>query len=155
MTGQVRQKTNEINNSIMEDLYEEGLSMTALVAKYGKSESTIHKIKREHDRTYVAEHGHDRPRRKKPEDPRKLHNAKGISFAHLFIGMHIARYRAEHNLGVTEFGMLMSKTGTKITKMERGLYDYSLCDLQRLSEILDIPMTTLVSNEETRAHALA
>lgn len=153
MTGQVRQKTNEINSQIIEDLYEEGLSIAALVAKYGKNESTIHKIRKEYDRNFAAEHGHPRERKKKPIDPRRLHDAKGLSFNHLFIGMHISRYRSEHQLGPTAFGMLMSRTGTKITKMERGLYDFTLLELQRLSEILDLPVSKLVSEE--RAHAAA
>jgi len=151
MTGAIRQRTVEINAQIIEDIYENGLSMSSIMQKYGKSESTVHKLKKEHDRLYLASHGVPRERKKQPPDPRKQINAKGLSNFHLMVGMAIARYRAEKGLGPTEFGMLISRTGPKVTNMERGIYDFSLLELQSIASVLGTTVLGLL-REKPKTH---
>lgn len=145
MTGAIRQRTVEINAAIIEDFYENGLSTNAIMKKYGKSESTIHKLRKEHERMYFAAHGVHRVRTKEPVDPRKQFDAKGLSIPHLAIGLAIARYRAEHHLGPTEFGMLISRTGPKVTQMERGIYDFQLTELQSIASVLGTTVIGLLT----------
>lgn len=163
MTGLIREKTSELNAQIIEAFFEEGMSIAALMAKYGRSESTINKMLAAYQRAHAAENdGRKRERTKKPTDPRPLVEKRSISFIHFSISLHISRYMNEHELKPTTFGLLIGKSRVQVSAMQIGAYDFTITDLQRLSEVLGIPYEQLcvppvkpinTNPERTRAHA--
>lgn len=161
MIGQIREKTKEINAKIVESFYEEGMSVAALEATYGRSQSTIKKILREYRRRYQAEHGVDRERVRKPVDPRILVEKKSLSFVHAYVGLLISRYMAEHELTPTAFGAMLNpmRSRVQVSNMTVGAHDFTLTELVGLSRALGVPYERLVvpvqQKETTTANALA
>lgn len=144
MTGSIREKTSEINAQIVEAFYEEGLSVSALSQRFGRSESGVNKLLAAYRHTYRAENsGADRERKKQPVDPRPLTEKRSLSFVHFTIGLHISRYMAEHELRPSAFGHLISRSRVQVGNMLAGSHDFTVSEIQRLSQVLGIPYETL------------
>lgn len=126
-------------NATLVEAYYEGDSVATLAHRSGRSKSTIDKLIKA-DR--VA-NGH---RERKPcrADPRILADKKSLSPHHGWVGITISRYRAEHDLTPTSFGMLISASRVVVRNMEVGSHDFTLCQLMRLSSVLGVPFEQLV-----------
>jgi hypothetical protein len=153
-----REQTQALNERIIEDYYEEGVSYLGLSAKYGRSASTVAKLLGVYAKQYRAEHGHDRPRKKKPADPRaKLEDGKdapAVSWMHYMVGMHINRFMSEHQLTPTGFGMLLTPNATaiRVQRMSKGRHNFTLEELQSISQVTGIAVPRLIKGKRTPVH---
>lgn len=139
-----RDDIREFNEGLV-DRYFNGESPAAIAEATGRSISTIQKL--------VAAEKHinpDRKRSKAARDPRALLEKRIISPRHSWIGLVIARYRAEHDMTPTQFGMLVPTTRMVVRNMEIGAHDFTIREVERLSEILGSPFEELISGGRHR-----
>lgn len=147
-----RSSTQEINAQIIEDYYEVPLSVKALEEKYGRHESTINKLIGKYKAIYKAENGVDRVRKGKPQDPRRLGDPKPLTFRHYIVGLNVTRYMDEHELSVTGFGHLISRSPSKITRIKAGSYPLTLEEVDKIAEVLGVDFNTLLLNQSAEGN---
>lgn len=127
-------------NATLVDAYYEGDSITSIAVRSGRSVSTINKLIR-------ADRIANGPRERKKTtrtDSRSLADKRSLSPHHGWVGITISRYRAEHNLTPTSFGMMIGTTRVVVRNMEIGAHDFTLCELARISKVLDVSFETLL-----------
>lgn len=138
MTGS-RDDIRALNAELVEAYYK-GESVASIASRSGRDNSTISKL----IRTDTLLNG-PRPRTAKPADPRLMVDKKTLSKRHTWIGIQIARYRAEHDHTPTQFGMLINASRVVVRNMEVGAHDFTLCQIDRLSEVLKMDFQTLTT----------
>lgn len=138
------QNVAQIYASIVEEFFEDGISVKALSAKYGRSESSINKHLAIYQARHEAEFGARRERKKKPIDPRSFDGMRSLTFRHGQIGLFIHRFRTEHDLSPTSFGMMIQESRITVRKMEQGAYDFTLCQIEKLADVMKVPFDALV-----------
>lgn len=139
MTEGSRDSVREFNARLVERYYE-GESVNEIAVSSGRSISTIHKLVKDDEMANGP-----RERAKKPNDPRIMVDKKMLSKRHGWIGIQIARYRAEHDLTPTAFGMRVSVSRVVVRNMEVGAHDFTLLQLERLATILKISFDELIT----------
>jgi len=144
MTEGSREKVRDFNAKLVERFYQ-GESVNEIAVSTGRSISTIHKLIKD-DETANG----PRERLKKPSDPRIMVDKKMISKRHGWIGIRIARYRAEHDLTPTAFGMRISVSRVVVRNMEVGAHDFTLTQLERLSDTLKVSFDELTTPLQPR-----
>lgn len=162
MTIGIRMQTREINARIVEDFYDEPLSVSALCVKYGRSESMVNKLLAKFKRDYgIAHGGAQRERSGKPVDPRLLGGKVSRSLRHFVIGMAVTRYINEHKLSPTAFGMQASTLSRVVVgDIMRGAHDLTITEIEKLAIVLGIPFDTLIdpnkmqTDKEKKLHAV-
>jgi plasmid maintenance system antidote protein VapI len=142
MTAPVREKTKEINREIIEAFYEEGLSVTQLAVKFGRSTSQIHKL--------LALYKLSNPPRERTVVPRgtqSMEEKTSLSLVHAYIGLCVDRYMGEHELGPTAFGMLNEPGLSRVMVKDIvvGARDLTICQVQVLAGVLGIPYEQLMN----------
>lgn len=147
----IRVQTQELYAKIIEDYYEGPLSIKALKAKYGRSESAIAKVLAQYKLNNP-----DRQRSGKPADPRHRDGKKCLSVHHFQVSMAITRYMTENKLSPTAFGHLISKSRVDVRNMEVGAYNLTLLDIERIAEVLGYEFELLLtSQKESRLNVVA
>ncbi|MGH6955629.1 MAG: helix-turn-helix transcriptional regulator [Caulobacteraceae bacterium] len=145
-------KQNEVvaalYGAMIEEFFEEGISVHALSDKYGRNASSIHKHLANYRRQYEAEYGVPRQRKKLPIDPRKRLDLKSLSFLHGTIGLRLYQYRTKHKLRVTEMGALINQSRMTVGRMEQGAHDFTINDIHKIAEVLNVPFDELVQTEK-------
>lgn len=147
----IRSQTQEINGKIVEDFYEGPLSISALMKKYGRSESSVNKLLAADRLAWKADHDTPRVRSGKPADPRLMEDKKSLTFRHMVIGLAISRYVNENQLTPTSFGMLIGVCGQSrviVGNMMIGSHDLTLCEVDKLSIVLGIPFMDLMEQKK-------
>lgn len=134
-----REDVKLYNQGLVEE-YWAGASYADVAARSGRSVSTIIKLVK----ADIKAHG-PRTRTKKPDDPRIMLNKKILSPRHSWIGLQLALYRAQHDLTPSSMGMVINATRVMIRNMEIGAHDFTLSQLDRISEVLNIPFQTLIT----------
>ncbi len=134
-----REDIREYNKQLV-DAYYDGESVDAIATRSGRSTSTIHKL----ISADKAANG-PRDRKCKPVDPRSMIDKRVISPRHGWIGIQMSRYRAELGLTPSAFGMLINATRTRVRYMEIGSHDFTLTEIVKLVEVLNIPFEQLIT----------
>lgn len=155
----IRAQTQEINAQIVEDFYEGPLSVSELMDKYGRSESSVNKLLARYRLSYEAEHGQPRARVGRPRDPRLMQEKKSLSLVHFVIGLAVTRYIEENKLTPTSFGMQISRSRVQVGNIMVGAHDLTLTEISRIADVLGIPMGQLMhpnsnQNEEKKLYAV-
>lgn len=119
---------------------EERPSIRDLANRYGRSEVTVRKmISRE-----AALRGIDL---KATPRSRALHDQKTLGPLHIALGLKLVTHRVmDRHLGIREMAKELGVSPMTLGLMERGSHDYTLTQLLRLSEVLDVPVIELISD---------
>lgn len=142
----VREKTRQRHQQAVEDFYENGLSRSALMKKYGYSEASIKKMLKE-DRVRNG----PRERKVQPKDPRARERI-AISFEHYCVGIHVSNYMKENDIPQTMFGMLgdLALSRVDVGELMVGCYDFTWTEMKALSRVLGLNHDELISPNPQR-----
>lgn len=117
--------------------YYEGESGPSLSSEFNLHESTINKIY--HGSPYAS-----LPRLAKPRT-RKMDQKLALSPLHNQIGNDLSYYRVMVvNQSLTDFANRVRMSRIRLTELEKGLYDVTLAELHRISEVTGITIEALI-----------
>lgn len=136
-----RETTRAFNATLVERYFELGESPASIARTAGRSVSMVTKLVKDHVKT----HGPRERKRIARMDPRLMSSKTSLSPKHLSIGMRIARYMAERDMSATSFGMSIPASRSVVNNMIAGAHDFTIIDLYKLSEVLGISFSDLVS----------
>ncbi|MDF2996861.1 MAG: hypothetical protein K0R27_2498 [Xanthobacteraceae bacterium] len=130
--------------------FEQGMSYDDLARKYGnRHPTTIRKMLRVHGAIRKAA-----PVSK--GGPKRLSDLKPLSKVHQAIGIEINRYRTlTHDLGMSEMGEKLNVNRALIRKMELGIHDFTLTEINMISELLGLPVMELLTPKTLAPRSLA
>ena len=118
----------------LSDLRTTTLSYQELADKYGRDRNTLIKLKREHQITRPSGHRNG---------PKPAVELKQLSPAHRALGLRITAYRGVRSY--TELGEELNVTRHVVRMMEIGAHDFTLRQLQKLSEVMGRSITELIT----------
>ena len=121
---------SEIQRRILDGFFDEGLSLSTLEAKFGRSKVSINRLVK-----MAKDAG--RTRLKQPVGRRSVLNSPALSHLHKRIGMRVIRWRTlENNYGVPEGADKLGITPNRLHSIEGGIYNWTLLELTFLCERL-------------------
>lgn len=128
-------------------LFEEGMSVSEIVKRYAHTHSAyaVKGFCKEAIRELKAEHpGFEM--RQGQSGFAALGSTKTLSQMHLAIGVRINNHRrAKMDMQPMEYcSRFQFSNHIRLRKMETGQYDFSLSEMQRIAEIIGVPMEELV-----------
>lgn len=138
------------HHSIIKDLlFKEKLSISEIKERFkGRASPTyIRDICHEVLHSVRAETGLEyRPSKRRSGGFKPLKSTDALSQTHLSIGARLNNFRViKNNLHTAEFCHRYQFANViRLRQMEMGQYDFTLSELQRVSEILNLPMEELV-----------
>lgn len=130
--------------------FDDGLSYREVAERFGRDISTVRKlIARERDRREAE--GIPIPARpKRTGDPRCRANMRKLSPVHGVIGARLNFWRTVQNKkSATEVGALLGCSAQVVGKMEMGAHDFTLSQLFRLADILEVEFDELFEDPRT------
>jgi len=120
--------------SAIEDLENTDLSIADIARKYGRSVDTIKKLRRFYNVT-----------RKLPPRNRgakKVADMVSLSSAHRAIGSRLTIYRASRSY--SDVGAELGVSRYVVKLMEAGAHDFTLTQLLRVADVLDLPIEEII-----------
>jgi DNA-binding Xre family transcriptional regulator len=135
-----RKETQALNDQMLDLYFEEGWSQQRVAddPRFNRSIHTVRALIRE------AKQVHGRVRKKTTTyDPRRRENWKGLSSAHIKLGVLTDRYMAVHSMNATQFGLAVALTRNQVARLGSGAYDLKLTDLVRICKLLDIEIESI------------
>lgn len=122
------------------DYLHSGDSVATIAKRYGRSPSTLWK-------KITGSWGN--PERLTPGVSRggrkKLSDQKPISARHQTVGAKLNYYRTvTKDMNLTQLGDVLGTNRFKVRQMEVGVHDFTLQELETISEIVDIPVLELI-----------
>jgi hypothetical protein len=137
-------------------LIEESLSQSEIVKRYSHTLSAW-QVKRLIQEAYedVKKTRPEFQMRRAPSGFKPLGATKTLSQMHLAIGVRLNNHRrVEMDMQPMEYCSKFNFSNhIRLRKMETGQYDFSLSEMQRISEIVGIPMEELVTPFIRNAYA--
>lgn len=137
MTG-TREQVTAINAKMVDD-YWGGESIGSIAKRMKRSPNTVSKLVQADKKANGP-----RPRPRVRSTVRMISEKKEISPRHARIGFVVARYRAEHDLSLTDLGIKVETTRSTIRNMELGAHDFTLTELDLLAKIFQISFEDLI-----------
>ncbi|KQY25935.1 helix-turn-helix transcriptional regulator [Rhizobium sp. Root483D2] len=118
------------------DLQNTPMSVAAIGEKYSRSHSTIQKL--------IKERGIVRSKGSARRGPRGISTDKWFSQSHRVVGIKISYFVARNSYRYSS--KLFGFSVQRIRKMELGQYDFRLSELEKISEVLDMPLDGLLES---------
>ena len=138
----------KLNARILDDHFGPNrLSYSELQKKYGRSRSSIERLCRA-EKSTGREYADPASKR---IDPRSVAARRPLSTLHAFIGLQVLRYRTERELNYTEMGEVIGISRARVGPIEAGSYDLTLCEIQRVANVLVQPIDRLLTVAEVYA----
>lgn len=141
-------KSTEWHSDAIDAFFDEGLSYKEIGDRFHVAPNTVTKIVvRERNRRLAEGLSIERKTRQKP-NPRAHENFVRLSPTHARIGQLMSHHRqVVNNLSVTEMASsdYLGCSRLLIRKMEAGAHDFSLGELMRISQILEVPLLDLMT----------
>ena len=129
---------SEVQRRILNAYFDEGMSLSIIEAKYGRSKVSI-------DRLVKIAKGAGRVRLKEPVGRRSVLTSSALSHIHKRIGMRVIRWRTlENNYGVPEGAEKLGITLNRLHSIEGGIYNWTLLELTFLCERLSWNLVDLL-----------
>lgn len=124
--------------------WQHGASYSWIEAKYGRSYSTVTKmIKRAKE--LGSERLVDLSKRKRRGGRLPLADEKPISASHQHIGLRLNRFREIDNMySYEELGKLLNANRLKVRRMELGLHDFTVAEMQRIAKLMQTNIEELM-----------
>lgn len=123
LTDPVKYGRTPIQKQILDDHFDEGISIDILTAKYGRSQNSILRLI-----TPALKAG--RERLKRAGDRRSVLHASALTRVHKRVGMRFIRWRTiEHNYTMPEAAEAAGITINRLHSIEGGLHNWTLLEL--------------------------
>lgn len=120
--------------------FDEGWSIGAVARTCKRSPAMVKKLVRQE-----RQRGRVRTCTVNSPDPRRKDNRRPLSAVHACLGIVVARHRSRARLSMTEFGLRVGLSRIRVSELEAGSYDPSLCELQAICAELDIDIAAAVT----------
>lgn len=121
--SQITHGRTPLQQNILNDFFDEGLSLDILVAKYCRSETSLVRLI-----TPATKAG--RKRLKPPADRRSALNSPPLARVHKRIGMRFIRWRTiENGYDMPEAAEVLGTTLNRLHAIEAGIHNWTLLEL--------------------------
>jgi hypothetical protein len=128
-----------VQECLLNDYFDQGLSYSTLEAKYGRSEQSIRRLVR-------AAEEEGRKRTKAAADRRSIMGDVGpLSPMHRRLGTRLVRWRTiDNNHTPTEASKLLGVSLNRLHTMEGGIHNWTLLELHYLAERMGVNPIELI-----------
>lgn len=126
---------------MMRRYFDDGWSIGAVAKAYKRSPAMAKKLVDQEKRR-----GRVRKRSGGSPDPRRKENRRALSLIHSRLGILVTRHRVQEQLGMMEFGERVGLSRFRVSELESGSYDPTVCDLQAIGAELGIDVSKLLTS---------
>lgn len=138
-----------MEDEILTDYFDNGLSYEILQAKYGRGQQTIMALVKKAQAT-------GRVRTKEPPDRRSTLNAPALSRVHRRIGMRFIQWRTiDNNFTMPEAAKASGMTINRLHAIEGGIHNWSLLELTFTCERMGWTLIDLIRGADLGNYFIA
>lgn len=138
----MQQELVDLHKVMMDKYFDDGWSETAVQREYHRTVSLIRKLIRAEKLK-----GRTRLKTRGSKDPRRRENRRALSQMHSIVGVRVAYHRSREKLNMTDFGLKVDLSRTRIGELESGSFDFTLTQLQKIAVELDITLIDLITEK--------
>ncbi|WP_353640793.1 helix-turn-helix domain-containing protein [Mesorhizobium sp. WSM2239] len=124
--------------------WQQGASYGWIEEKYGRSYSTVAKLIR-NAKALGVKRIVDTAGRKRQGGRTPLNDQKPLSYGHHSVGIRLNRFREIENVYTYQkLADMIDVNRLTVRKMELGLHDFTLGEIQKLAELMDVQVQELL-----------